>query len=101
MRVFFIVIINLVLLKTAAMETALWLSFSTAIFRWLYGTCRFHLCLSCFDTVMEIAVGSRPTKVSNLSMKVQTRMRSLLDIPDKTQLPPLDDSMCFLLVTYK
>lgn len=83
------------------METALWLSFSTAIFRWLYGTCRFHLCLSCFDTVMEIAAGSRPTKVSNLSMKVQTRMRSLLDIPDKTQLPPLDDSMCFLLVTYK
>ena len=44
--------IIVVLLNTAAMETkvVIWLNFSTVIFTRLYGTCSFHLCLSCFDS---------------------------------------------------
>lgn len=69
--------IIVVLLNTAAMETkvVIWLNFSTVIFTRLYGTCSFHLCLSCFDTVREKAAGWTPAKVSNLSMQVVTRRR--------------------------
>lgn len=70
------VIITVMLLKTAAMETKHVL-IGIVIFRLLFGSNRFHLCVSCFDTVTEKVAGSRAAKFSCLSMKVRTRMRSL------------------------